>query len=452
MSLVQKKITFKPVSQSDSQLDDQLDSETESEVVEEDMSEDPVEEISGFCLCDCQCCTNLSSPYQPSKVTDSKVCRSYQSKHGSKSHSRMIQTSWYKRYPWITVCTSEYKIYCATCRFACSQGLLNFPSHGQNVFSQLGFNNWKKALKKFREHEASSMHREANYKLSAKSQGPGIDAQLLTQRSATQRQHRSMFMKLLYSVQFLARQGLSFRGHREDIEHFGGNLYQSLLLQAKSSPEMIPWLKQKEYISPEIVNEIITIMGRSVLRTILAKINAAFWFSVIADEAADISNEEQMSVSIRWVDHDYSIHEAPIGLVQLPDAKAATIFSLLKDVLLRCSLPITKCRGQAFDGASNMSGIRNGVQALVKKEESRALYVHCLAHNLNLCIKDVVKTCEIVRNCMDFVFELTQLIKKSPKRHTLFERLRKEVTICTNQQSPKLRMICPTRWTVRHAS
>jgi len=29
-----------------------------------------------------------------------------------------------------------------------------------------------------------------------------------------------------------------------------------------------------------------------------------------------------MSVSIRWVDHDYSIP----GLVQLPDTKAVTIF------------------------------------------------------------------------------------------------------------------------------
>ena len=45
-------------------------------------------------------------------------------------------------------------------------------------------------------------------------------------------------------------------------------------------------LKQREYISPEIVNEIITIMGQSVLRTILAETNASFWFSIITDEAA----------------------------------------------------------------------------------------------------------------------------------------------------------------------
>ena len=60
--------------------------------------------------------------------------------------------------------------------------------------------------------------------------------------------------------------------------------------------------------------------------------------------------------------------------------------------MIRCSLPISQCGGQAFNGASNMSGIRNGVQALIKGEEARALYVHCLAHSLNLCVQEVTKS------------------------------------------------------------
>ena len=92
-----------------------------------------------------------------------------------------------------------------------------------------------------------------------------------------------------------------------------------------------------------------------------------------------------MFLSIRWVEDDYTICEECIGLVQLPDTKAQTIFTLIKDLLIRCFLPLPQCCSQAFDGAANMSGENNGVQALVKKEESRALYVHCLAHNLNLC-------------------------------------------------------------------
>ena len=93
---------------------------------------------------------------------------------------------------------------------------------------------------------------------------------------------------------------------------------------------------------------------------------------------------------------------------------------------MQCVLPLPQCRGQAYDGASNMSGIRNGVQALFKQEENKAIYVHCLAHNLNLCLQDVSRKCKILRNTMDFIHDLVQLIKFSPKRLTVFEKFRKE--------------------------
>ena len=85
-------------------------------------------------------------------------------------------------------------------------------------------------------------------------------------------------------------------------------------------------------------------------------------------------------------------------------------------------MPASQCRGQAYDGASNMSGIRNGVQALFKQEENKALSVHCLAHNLNLCLQDVSRKCKILRNTMDFIRDLVQLIKFLPKRLTVFEK------------------------------
>ena len=42
------------------------------------------------------------------------------------------------------------------------------------------------------------------------------------------------------------------------------------------------------------------------------------------------------------------------------------------------------CRGQCYDGASNMHGARKGVAAIITQEESRALYTHCYGHALNL--------------------------------------------------------------------
>lgn len=68
---------------------------------------------------------------------------------------------------------------------------------------------------------------------------------------------------------------------------------------------------------------------------------------LIADEATDVSHNEQICIVIRWVDSSYAIHEAALGLVQLPDTRALMLFGIIKDVLVRCSLPITDCVGQA---------------------------------------------------------------------------------------------------------
>ena len=89
---------------------------------------------------------------------------------------------------------------------------------------------------------------------------------------------------------------------------------------------MVSWLHQKDYISPEIVNEIVSSMGQCVLHSILADVSIALWYSIIADEATNVSHNEQMSLSVRWTDHSYNIHEYSLGLIQLPNTKAETIF------------------------------------------------------------------------------------------------------------------------------
>ena len=100
-----------------------------------------------------------------------------------------------------------------------------------------------------------------------------------------------------------------------------------------------------------------------------------------------------------------------------------------------------------------MSGVRNGVQALMKKENSSCLYVHCFAHSLNLCIQHVVRKSDLLSNCIEFILQLVQLIKFSPKRLTIFEQFRKNISLSDDSiHQPSLRPLCPTRWTVRHSA
>ena len=100
------------------------------------------------------------------------------------------------------------------------QDLLTFSKRQNPTFMDSGFQNWRKALQRFDEHEKSEMHNEAAVKLAAKSSTTDVAAQLNTQHKTDQAFHREMLMKLLSCIKFLARQGLPLRGHVEDTESF----------------------------------------------------------------------------------------------------------------------------------------------------------------------------------------------------------------------------------------
>ena len=189
----------------------------------------------------------------------------------------------------------------------------------------------------------------------------------------------------------------------------------------------------------------ITLMGNTLLRNLLIRVREACWYLIIADETRDISNKEQLTVTIRWVSDTYEVQEDLIGMIHVPSTTASTLTATIKDVLIRCILPLSNCRGQAYDGAANMMGHLRGVATVIENEHPSAIKVHCFAHCLNLCLQDAAKKCQPVRNALDVTMELSKLILYSPKRTLIFQS-------CKQALSPEgtgLRPLCPTRWTVR---
>jgi len=92
---------------------------------------------------------------------------------------------------------------------------------------------------------------------------------------------------------------------------------------------------------------------------------------------------------------------------------------MIKDCLCRMSLPIELCRGQCYDGASVMAGAVAGVSSRIAADEPRAVYVHCLAHSLNLALQDSARNLPIYRDMMEYTKDLVNLIRLSPKRSAL---------------------------------
>ena len=109
---------------------------------------------------------------------------------------------------------------------------------------------------------------------------------------------------------------------------------------------------------------------------------------------------------------------------------------------------LANCRGQAYDGAANMSGCINGVAQRILNEQPKAHYMHCAAHSLNLCLQDCGTKCKSVRDALSITTEISSIIRSLPKRWAQFRHLQDEL----NPGTPGLKPLCPTRWTVRTES
>ena len=141
---------------------------------------------------------------------------------------------------------------------------------------------------------------------------------------------------------------------------------------------------------------------------------------------------------MRWVDEDLnSIHESPLELIHVPKTDSATLVSCIKDCLVPCVLPLSQCKGQAYDGAANMSGHRQGVAATIQREYPTAIYVHCLAYCTNLSLQAVGRQLTCIRDALDLVYGLIQF---SPKRTTLFKNLQLQLS----PSAPTLKPLYPT--------
>ena len=213
----------------------------------------------------------------------------------------------------------------------------------------------KNAKKNFEKHHNLHFHREAVEKINCLGDANvNVGAQLNKQYKDDQERHRYLFLKQLSSLKYLAHQGLALREH----ERIDSNLIQLFKTRADNIPELNKWIENRQYLSPVVINELLEMMGNSILRSILedTRSNSGL-FELTADESCDINNKEQLTCILRWVSQsDLMTHEDFIGMYLVDKPDAVTIAASLKDILVRCSLNVNDCLWQAYDGAATMSG------------------------------------------------------------------------------------------------
>ncbi|XP_042206313.1 uncharacterized protein LOC121855442 [Homarus americanus] len=155
---------------------------------------------------------------------------------------------------------------------------------------------------------------------------------------------QQVFKRLVAIVQFLAERNLALRGTEEKVGNesvHNGNFLGLVELFAKFDSVLEEHLRKvkaneihNHYLGKDTQNELLDIMATAVLNEILNRVKAAKYYAIILDCTPDLSHQEQMSLTIRYVSDG---NLAPSGVyehfIQFMQVESSTGENLYKTLL-----------------------------------------------------------------------------------------------------------------------
>ena len=376
----------------------------------------------------------------------------------SSSYQRQFHPKWLQSFPWLHYSRHSDGAFCRACALFAPD---NVKGQTLGAFVTKPFTSWIKMTAKATKHSKQGYHQVSMTKMDEFVHRYSIPSQsmdVLVNSIAQQRllDNQCVIESLLKTVMFCGRQGLAFRGHNDDHVSWSeleernlGNFVECLRFRAEHDRILARHLQSAPcnatYTSKTSQNEMIYVVGTVIRTDILNEVKKSKYYSIIADEVTDLSNKEQLSLSVRYVT-DETVREMFLDFVEVERITGKALSDAIVHWLDVNELPVANMRGQCYDGASNMSGSRSGCQAILQQQAPRAVYVHCSSHKLNLAI---VSACKIssFKNTESYLGEISRFFAYSAKRQRLLDKAVESVE--SSSKAKKLKDVCRTRWVQR---
>ena len=255
--------------------------------------------------------------------------------------------------------------------------------------------------------------------------------------------NRAYAKQIIETIFYLGKQGLSLRGHNEKTDLSSrGNFLELRDWHAKSDSSFRTiYLSARNLTSPAIQNEIAGIAAFKVRKVIIDLIRKSGFYTILVDEARS-HKQEQMTICARYVNaHNFNIEERFLGFADCSKkADAVAIYTHIKSFLQECGIYDIPIVAQGYDGAAVMSGSENGVQSKLRQDHPSAVYIHCMAHKLNLVL---VEACKANRTANTFFLTLETFYSffSQPINHAAFKQVQQDFGV-----KSEICMISDTRW------
>ena len=375
--------------------------------------------------------------------------------------NRRFIPQWFDEFDWLEYSISKDAAFCLYCYLFKT----NFAQVGSEAFTGDGFRTWKKGRERFKMHvgPVGSVHNKAREAATnLMNQATHIETAVSKHSDQARKAYRTCLNASIKCTKFLLRQGLPFRGHDESATSSNrGNYLELLQFLADNNDKVREVVMENapgnlKLLAPSIQKEIVNSCALETLDAIMDGLKDRF-FSILVDEARDVSVKEQMAMVLRYVDDNGHVIERFVGIQHVTDTTSSSLKDAIDTFFSRNSLSISKLRGQGYDGASNMKGELNGLKTKILREQPCAYYVHCFAHQLQLALVAVAKKNVDIASFFATANSVVNHVGASCKRRDLLrEQLQEELVIAFENdclitgrglnQETSLKRAGDTRW------
>ncbi|XP_061346327.1 uncharacterized protein LOC133291982 [Gastrolobium bilobum] len=260
----------------------------------------------------------------------------------------------------------------------------------KEAFVGVGFKNWQKK-DRIKVHVGG--HRSVHNRCyqacqDLMKQKQHIDIAFLNISEQQRIDYRIRLKASLDCARYLLRNGQPFRGHGEsESSNQQGLFLETLKFYTKPNKQMSHVVLQNapdnhKMTTPKIQKDLAQACADLTVKAIISYLGDDY-FSLLVDEAHTTAK---------------SLKDAIDGL-----------FSKL-------SLSLSKCRGQSYDGVSNMRGEFKGLKSLILADNKFAFYIHCFAHQLQLTLVKVAKHYKKIQEFFDMLQKMATVVGGSCKR------------------------------------
>lgn len=358
------------------------------------------------------------------RVTYPKVCR-----------NREQFEAWQRTRKWLIFDCSCSSVKCTSCSQVKRLGLHTAPGqHNETAFvdGSVKGKDAKTLLKKIDKHRDSTSHRKCEEILAEKESERLLKAVKNAEIKFVER-HKD---NIAATVKVFRTAYECAKSHLPCTEHT--RLIQLQLLNGVDCGNVL----YSNHSCGNIIHHVSDQMRSELVQHI---VSSHAKLSILVDESTSVSNIQSMVVYLR-TQFDGEICTYFLGLLELTDATAAGLEMVLHDFLNRIGLDDNILREQFIgfcsDGASCMIGEHKGMVTLLKAKFPLLQTFHCMAHRLELAVKNSVDTVNAVSHFKIYVDELYKVYSMSPKNQRELDAIANSLSI----ELLKIQKVFDVRW------